>query len=158
MFYKMSIAPMCAVPFSLTDFIYNHHCYTDTIMAMTREAIQLYIKINLMGLKMVLSLLENTWIPVLYTLTIGFILYGVFVALTFDFGDEPLTALEAEITQYIHANASTGSTVRMLYEHLERNYEDKDVDLEDVNKALQHLKKRGALLPVPTTLWVVSGN
>ena len=117
----------------------------------------MYISFNLAFLDLIIEFVEIAWFPVLYGIVLGSVVYGLWRAFQLNDSEEPLTHLEAEITQYIHANASTGCTVRMIYEYLDRVYE-KEVRMNEIHKALQTLRVRGVLLPVSTTLWVVSGN
>lgn len=155
---QMSIAPLCVAPFSMTDLMYNPACYYDMFRAHFAELLRLYDAFNLALFKAIVSVVESYFFPVLYGVTFTFIIIGIAKILCLDDTDEPLSPLESEITQYIHANASTGCTVRMLYECLDGFYDDERVEIKEINKALQKLKKRGIVLPVPSTLWVVSGN
>ena len=155
---QMSIAPLCTVPFSVTDLVYNPACYYDAFNAHLADFLRLYNAFNLALLKAIINTADNYTLPVIYGVTLGFIVVGILKILYLEDTDEPLSPLESEITQYIHANASTGCTVRMLYECLDGFYEDGRVEIKEINKALQKLKKRGIVLPVPSTLWVVSGN
>jgi hypothetical protein len=154
-FYGMSLAPLCIAPFSINDFVYNPQCYSDQILETLQQAFEFYIRFNLACFDAMAYVLGIIWFPVVYSLALGLILYGLWKCLQIEETDAPLSALEAEITQYIHANASTGSTARMIYEHLMC---EKDVEMHQIHRALQSLRLRGLILPVSTTLWVVSGN
>lgn len=156
-FYETTLTPMCSLPFSMVDFMYNPRCYSETILEALEWAFRMYISFNLVFFDLIIEFVEIAWFPVLYGIVLGSVVYGLWRVFQLNDSEEPLTHLEAEITQYIHANASTGCTVRMIYEYLDRVYE-KEVRMNEIHRALQTLRVRGVLLPVSTTLWVVSGN
>lgn len=157
MFEEMNIAPLCFVPFSLTDMVYNPGCYTQPLLEGLTGFLQLCAKVNLLVVHSLLGLIEKFWFPVSYGLIVGGIAYWLLHYL-FEETDEPLTHLQSEIAQYIQMNASTGCTARMICEHLIDYYDGSPVHIEEVQRALQHLKKRGIILSTQATLWVVSGK
>jgi len=155
---EMSISPVCTMPFSVTDFVYNTRCYSNAFTATLNPLFEGYVRIHVLFLKMCGVFFEAHSIALVYGVVLGFILFGVIKAVFLDVEEVPLTPLEAEITQYIHTNASTGCTAKMIYKHIDQCYEEHPMKMEAVNTALQTLKKRGTILSVPTTVWVVSGN
>jgi len=157
-FPDTSVAPLCFAPFSVTDFVYNPTCYTDTLAANLNHWLSMYIQLNLFVTQKLFGLVAQYWLPGLYLMGCGALGVGIVKVLFLEDSDEALTPLEAEITQYLYTNASTGCTPRMLLEHLYGFYEDSDVKMEDVTKALQTLKQRGLALPVQATLWITTGK
>jgi len=145
--------------FSLTDFIYNPIYYTAcaSFFAAAKDVLSIYIKLNVL-------FFQKYWIPISYGILLGTMLFGFAKLLSLEDVDVPLTLLESEIVQYIHVNSSTGCTARMVLEYLEETWDvnadtrTKTIQLSEVQSALQSIQKRGMLLPVQTTLWVVSGN
>lgn len=154
----MNVAPLCFAPFSVADMVYNPSCYTQPILDSLKGFIILYAKSNLMLVHALLSVIEKFWLPVTYGVGLGLITYWLVLALFFDDTDEPLTGLQSEIAQYIQMNASTGSTTRMICEHLIDYYDGYPVGMEDIQRALKQLKKKGIILSTQATLWVVSGK
>ena len=152
-------------PFSLTDFIYNPIYYTAcaSFFAAAKDVMSIYMKLNVL-------FFQKYWIPISYGILLGTMLFGFAKLLSLEDVDVPLTLLESEIIQYIHVNSSTGCTARMVLEYLEETWDanadthahthanTKKIQLSEVQSALQSIQRRGMLLPVQTTLWVVSGN
>jgi len=153
---------------TLTPFCYtmNFSCYYAAFFSSLKEMLFSYTKINVLAAERLWailceasrSFLEAYWIAILYAVVTVGLIFGFNKMLGLIDADEPLTQLEAEITHYIHVNASTGCTARMLYEYLESLDETHRADMNNINKVLQNLKKKGVILPVQATLWVVSGN
>lgn len=149
--------------FSLTDFIYNPIYYTAcaSFFAAAKDVLSIYVKLNVL-------FFQKYWIPISYGILLGTMLFGFAKLLSLEDVDVPLTLLESEIIQYIHVNSSTGCTARMVLEYLEETWDanadthahanTKKIQLSEVQSALQSIQRRGMLLPVQTTLWVVSGN
>ena len=156
-FREMSIAPLCIVPFSITELVYSSNCYKDAVITTLNTAFRLYVKFNLMCFVAIVSFVKALWFPVLGGIILGSIVYGIVKFIELHDTYVPVTPLDTDITQYIHANASTGCTARMIYEHFRNTY-DRELEFDDIVRSLQTLKKRGTLLPVSTTLWIVSGN
>ncbi len=94
---------------------------------------------------------------VLYCVFLALIIFGIFYTVSNYDSDDALTPLQAEIMHYIHMNASTGCTARMLYEHLD-DFEGGPVDIDTILKELEGLRRRSFVLPVKATLWIVSGK
>ena len=157
-FPDMSVAPLCFVPFSVTDFVYNPTCYTKPFISNLSHWLDMYIRLNLAVTQALFGLVAQYWLPILYASTCGAITIGIVKILLLQDEEDPLNALESEITQYIYSNASTGCTARMLHEHLYGFYEDREIRMEDVTKSLETLKRRGLVLPVQATLWVTTGK
>lgn len=157
-FPEMSVTPLCFAPFSLTDFVQNPKCYTDTLLSNMSHWLSLYIHLNLAFTQVLFGLVAEYWLPIVYVTTCGAITFGIVKVILLQEDEDPLTPLESEIMQYIYSNASTGFTSRMLHEHLYGFYEDRDIRVEDVVTALQNLKRRGMVLPVQATLWVTTGK
>jgi hypothetical protein len=157
MFHEMSIAPLCIMPFSITDLLYSPNCYKDAIIMTLKTALRLYVKFNLACFVGLVSFVKAVWFPVLCGIILGSIVYGIVKCIELHDTYIPVTPLDVDITQYIHANASTGCTAWMIYEHFRDNY-DRNLEFDDVTESLQNLKNRGTLLSVSTTLWIVSGN
>ena len=147
----MTIAPLCIVPFSIADFVYNTQCYYEPMRAHWNtfahgflRAVQVYAHLNLF-------VLGKLWLPFLCILVIASIFY--MINSIPDAEEEPLTPLEAEVMLCIHRNASTGSTARMVFEEFER-----EINMDTINITLKSLKEKGHVLKVPGTLWLTSGN
>jgi hypothetical protein len=157
MYEAMNIAPMCLAPLSLTDIVYNPSCYTDPFLEGLSDFLRFCAKANLILVNSLLGLIERFWLPTAYTLIFGVSAYWVLQYL-FEENDEPLTSVESEIAQYIQMNASTGCTARMICEHLVQFNDGYPVRMDEVQGALQQLKKRGIILSTQATLWVVSGK
>ena len=115
------------------------------------KIIDLYIELNTAFLRAVAVFMEHFWAPILIGLFVG-----TFVCLLLDilFPDDkdPLTALEEDVEQYIQMNASTGCTARMIHRHMENA-----PSMDKINHALDRLKRKGHILSVKTTLWIISG-
>lgn len=154
----MSVTPLCFAPFSVTDFVYNPTCYTQPLVSTLSEWLDMYIRLNVLVTQQLFELVAQYWLPALYLMASGSIGVGIVKLLMLQDPEDALTPLESEIIQYIYGNASTGCTARMLYEHLYGFYDDRDIQMEDVMKALETLKRRGMVLPVQATLWVTTGK
>ena len=139
------------------DVVYNPTCYTQPLLNTLSEWLNIYLRLNLLVTQKLFGLAAQYWLVALYLMASGTIGIGIANILLQD-SAEALTPLESEITQYIYSNASTGCTARMLYEHLYGFYDDRDIQMEDVTKALATLKRRGLVLPVQATLWVTTGK
>jgi hypothetical protein len=158
MYEEASVVPLCFAPFSIADMVYNPTCYTAPLVEILKEVLRIYIKFNLMFIQVGVLLVEKYWFPVVYGMAITLTCVWLIKQLLAQEEEIALTALESEIVQYIHMNASTGSTARMVCEHLTDFYDGYPVRMEEVTSALQQLKKKGVLLSTQATLWVVSGN
>ena len=115
------------------------------------KIIDLYIELNTAFLRAAAVFMEHFWAPILIGLFLGTFLCLLFEILVPD-NKEPLTELEEDIEQYIQMNASTGCTARMIHRHMENA-----PSMDKINHALDRLKSRGVILPVKTTLWIISG-
>lgn len=147
----MTIAPLCVVPFSIADFVYNTQCYYDPMMNHWNTFVDGFIRLVRLYAHLNLFLLSKLWLPFLCIMVIAGIFY--MVSSIPDAEEEPLTRLEAEVMLCIHRNASTGSTARMVFEEFGR-----EIDMDTIHITLKALKQKGHVLKVPGTLWLISGN
>ena len=156
--HGMSVAPLCIVPFSLTDFVYNPSCYMNTGVELLKEVARIYIKFNLLLLKLLIHFMDKYAIGVAVGIGIGLGCFWLVKCTLCDESEEPLSELETELVECIRLNASTGCTTQMLYEHMNGAFTDNPVRLSDVKTALLRLKNKGYILSAQATLWLVSGN
>jgi hypothetical protein len=156
-FPEMSVSRLCVLPFSITDFLYNPRCYSDSVLGNMQNLMNLYVKAGQVFLQIMRRFLHEHPYFIVYCIFLAAIIFAIFRTLcTYDL-DEALTPLQAEIMHFIHMNASTGCTARMLYEHLE-DFEGGPVEIDIVLKQLEVLRQRRFVLPVNATLWIVSGK
>jgi hypothetical protein len=158
MFSEMSVSPLCFAPFSITDFVYNPVCYTQPLVNNLSEWLAIYLRLNLLVTQKLFTLIAEYWHPALYVGALSAIIMAMLNVLLIQENEEPLTLLESEIAQCIYSNASTGCTARMLHERLYGFYENREVEMEEITKALQKLKRRGLVISVEATLWLTTGK
>ena len=146
----MSIARICSAPFSIADFIVNTQCYYEPIMSHWTSFTQDFLNLLQLYIHFNLFVLSKIWFPCLFLI----IVVGTFFFILSLFPDEEeqLTPLEQEVMRAVYRNASTGCTARMIHCHMENA-----PSMDKINHALDRLKSRGVILPVKTTLWIISG-
>lgn len=154
-FPEFSIARPCVVPFTVSDFVYNPRCHSQAFLNHLGYLFSIYIECMRFFYSTAFIFLSEQWINIAAGITISSILFFLVKLIFFEDPDEPLTPLESEIMQHIHANASTGCTTLMLYEYLD--YLD-GLSIDTLTKTLKNLKRRQMLLPVQATLWVAAGK
>lgn len=156
--YTMDVAPLCIAPFSVSDFIHNPTCYTEPLLENLSDLLKIYIRLNRLATQQLFGLIAEYWLPALYVATFCFVVFGIVKIILLEDNEEPLTLLESEIVQSIYSNASTGCTARMLHEHLYGFYENRNLEMHEISKALQTLRRRGMVIPVQATLWLTTGK
>jgi hypothetical protein len=142
----------------MTDFVYDPRCHSQLLLADLARVFTGYMDCMMLFYSMAFGFLNEQWDAILGGLVVGTAAFGVIKLVFLQEPDEPLTSIESDIVHYIHANASTGSTARMLYHYLNQNAENDPIDMDAVDKALKNLKRRKMLLPVQATLWLAAGN
>ena len=158
MFTYTVVTPLCFAPFSFSDLLNNPTCYTQPLLDQANELLRIYVKLNIMATEILFGLVAEYWLTAIYITTLGSILFGIGKLMLLENVEDPLTPLESEIVQCIYAHASIGCTARMLYERLEGFYEDRDIEMEEITRALQNLRQRGTVIPVQATLWLAGGK
>jgi len=158
MYNDMIISPLCIMPFSVKDFLYNPTCYTEPLLANINDLLRMYVQLNIMLTRALFGFIAQYWFPALYVAVILSMLGTLVNFIIQADNEEPLTILESEIAQYIYSNSSTGCTARMIYQHLYGFHENREVNMEEVTRALETLKKRGIAISVQSTLWLTTGK